>query len=227
MSKPPPPPPPEGFEGVYPPQTAANAPNAAATAANMLSTGFSFAKKATAVVGSKMREVDDKFELSKKSQQAVADISEAAAPVAAQAKGKLSELGKKGAEKGAEVKTAAARKVGVMTPEERQRWLDGAVSVVAVASVFGGAKTKAVAGLAGVGLSAYHSNNPPQPAASTSAAAASRSSAASAAGGGSIAEVLEVEVVATVPGGQVMRVHVENVGAFEVTVPAGVSIPPG
>ena len=198
-----PPPPPEGHEGVYPAQTP--------------STGqqlWSFAKSAASGIATKAREVDERLELSKKAAEKTAEVSKSVKESAGSAFTSISEVASK---QGA----AVGRRVGVMTPEERQQWLDGATTVANCAMVFGGPRARALAGVTNLGVRAAGFAgvtgvaNPDRP---------SQSSQASASTASTVTELVEVQVVATVAGGGTMRVHVEGAGEFEVTVPPGVSV---
>ena len=257
---PPPPPPPEGHVGVYKipaPQEKASllstfgrkaAEVAAAAAAKAKEVDEKYdltmrakakaieigqnakegASVAAANAATKAKEVDERYQLSNKTKAKASELGQSAKEGASAA---FASLKSGAARKTGEASTAVARKVGAMTPEERQRWLDGAVSVAACATAFGGSKTKAVAGVASFGIIAaqvgHNATAPPPPAA---AAAVDTVDTVDTVGTAApppppaVVEVLEVQVVASVPAGGVMHVHVEGVGAFELTVPAGVAV---
>ena len=221
----PPPPPPEGFEGVYPPRTA-GAPAVEKPASERI---WGFAKSVGTGITNKVKEIDEKHEISKKAGEKAAELNkkagEKATEVSQSAKesagSAFSSLRAGAAKKTSEATNAVGRKVGVMTPEERQRWLDGATTVATCAAVFGGSKTRAMAGVTNLAANVgTHVNT----------AHAAQAAPPGAVGGGSCASasmaprVMEVQVVASVPSGGVMRINVEGVGAFEVTVPPGVGV---
>ena len=159
---PPPPPPPPGHEGIYKPPPQA--------------TGWlAKAKLAAEAIGNKAKDIDQTYALSAKAKEKADEIAaaskKAAADLAAKAKetdakyeisktaqektaAALSSVKESAVTNASKAKTSVAQKVGVQTPEERKQWLDGAVTAVTLASVFGGAKTKALAGAAHMGVQA-------------------------------------------------------------------------
>ena len=236
---PPPPPPPEGFEGVYKPPTPPPPPHETTLslpppppppeteAAPVSSRLWSLAKSAASVTASaaataaaKAKAADEKYELSARAKAKAAELGKSAGSFA----------GRKASEAG----TAVARRVGAMTPEERQQWLEGATSVVAVAAAFGGTKTRALAGVGAVAVNLGSKANNVATSLPTDRAAQYadylvEEQPGGGGGGGAyssseVAEVLTLEVVAAVPGGQTMKVSVEGIGAFEVAVPQGINV---
>ncbi|KOO21227.1 hypothetical protein Ctob_000799 [Chrysochromulina tobinii] len=118
-----------------------------------------------------------------------------------------------------------------MTPQEREKLLAARAVVTAhVLQVVGGPKTRAAvcaaATLAAVSTQVSNSNS------SGSGTAAAPPSATTAAGGAppgfsdssGLTEIYLLEVLASVPAGHKMLVHVDGLGDFQVTVPAGVAV---
>ena len=235
MSAPPPPPPPPGHEGIY------KAPPAPIG-------WLAKAKLAAEGIASKAKEIDNTYALSTKAKEKADEIAaaskKAAADLAAKAKetdakyeisktaqdkttAALSSVKESAVSNATKAKTVVAQKVGMQTPEERQQWLDTAVTAVSLASVFGGTKVKALAGAAHVGVRAANAYSGAAQQAGHAAApvghlASGAVTKGTAAPSSEVTEMIEVELVATVPAGGVMRVQVEGYGAFEVTVPSGV-----
>lgn len=102
----------------------------------------------------------------------------------------------------------ATAKVKAVTPEQRQQLLDGAGTVLSLAALVGGPKTKFAA--AGVAMVAHNS--------AVSQPVARAGPVANAA-----ADTI-VEVIATAPGGQPMTIALESGEVYEVTVPTGVCV---
>ena len=114
--------------------------------------------------------------------------------------------------------------------------------MLSLASAVGGRKTALVAGVAANVLASSHlpsQASAPDPPHATAAAAGSSSSAGSSTSSpdvsdgtsgvgvvcdGGASEIVVLQVIATAPAGGVMRVHVEGVGDFELTVPPGVTV---
>ena len=221
---PPPPPPPEGFEGVYKPPPPPPETEAAPVSSRLWSLAKSAASvtaSAAATAAAKAKAADEKYELSARAKAKAAELGKSAGSFA----------GRKASEAG----TAVARRVGAMTPEERQQWLEGATSVVAVAAAFGGTKTtRALAGVGAVAVNLGSKANNVATSLPTDRAAQYadylvEEQPGGGGGGGAyssseVAEVLTLEVVAAVPGGQTMKVSVEGIGAYEVAVPQGVNV---
>ena len=230
----PPPPPPDGFVGVYHPsrnvlarQDVEPTASSSSTAASALtSTAWSALRGAAAVAGT--------------AAALAGTVAVKAASTAATQASELDqryEVSKTASTKLGEVGEACARKVSLATPEDRQRWHDGAVTVISLASVFGGPKARALAGAANFAMAvavapstsavpdatdAHASHGGAQPPAVAATAAAS--SGCELRPSDRVSEVVRLEVVATAAAGQSMRIHIEGEGDFEVVVPAGVQI---
>ena len=127
--------------------------------------------------------------------------------------------------------SAVATRLDSMTPQEREKLLAARAVVTAhVLQVVGGPKTRAAvcaaATLAAVSTQVSNSNS------SGSGTAAAPPSATTAAGGAppgfsdssGLTEIYLLEVLASVPAGYKMLVHVDGLGDFQVTVPAGVRV---
>ena len=206
---PPPPPPPETEAAPVSSRLWSLAKSAASVTAS-----------AAATAAAKAKAADEKYELSARAKAKAAELGKSAGSFA----------GRKASEAG----TAVARRVGAMTPEERQQWLEGATSVVAVAAAFGGTKTRALAGVGAVAVNLGSKANNVATSLPTDRAAQYadylvEEQPGGGGGGGAyssseVAEVLTLEVVAAVPGGQTMKVSVEGIGAYEVAVPQGVNV---
>ena len=209
---PPPPPPPPGFEGIYPPRSHPS------TASQQL---WSLARSAASTIKTKAKEIDGKYDISSQTSQKLDQLGEKTGAA-------LSSLRAGAARHAHEARDTVVRKVQASTPEERQQWAAGAVSVLSIASLVGGPKTRIVAGATATAIAKR-----------SCASASDLSSAVSAAGSGhdcatssaatspqfassGLCEVLTLEIVATEAAGGMMLVHVEGVGDYEIIVPEGV-----
>ena len=210
---PPPPPPPEGHVGIYQRTEPTTASSSVGDFSKML---FSLAK-------AKVAEVDAKYDLSTAAAAAAAAAatSVAAATSAAAATAVC---------KAQAAVSAVATRLDSMTPQEREKLAARAVVTAHVLQVVGGPKTRAAvcaaATLAAVSTQVSNSNS------SGSGTAAAPPSATTAAGGAppgfsdssGLTEIYLLEVLASVPAGHKMLVHVDGLGDFQVTVPAGVAV---
>ena len=210
---PPPPPPPEGHVGIYQRTEPTTASSSVGDFSKML---FSLAK-------AKVAEVDAKYDLSTAAAAAAAAAatSVAAATSAAAATAVC---------KAQAAVSAVATRLDSMTPQEREKLAARAVVTAHVLQVVGGPKTRAAvcaaATLAAVSTQVSNSNS------SGSGTAAAPPSATTAAGGAppgfsdssGLTEIYLLEVLASVPAGHKMLVHVDGLGDFQVTVPAGVVV---
>jgi len=210
---PPPPPPPEGHVGIYQRTEPTTASSSVGDFSKML---FSLAK-------AKVAEVDAKYDLSTAAAAAAAAAatSVAAATSAAAATAVC---------KAQAAVSAVATRLDSMTPQEREKLAARAVVTAHVLQVVGGPKTRAAvcaaATLAAVSTQVSNSNS------SGSGTAAAPPSATTAAGGAppgfsdssGLTEIYLLEVLASVPAGHKMLVHVDGLGDFQVTVPAGVRV---
>ena len=206
MSAPPPPPPP-GFEGVFPPREKTG------TMTSLMQRAKSTAKSTAATAMDQAKELDSNLQLSSSAKGAATAVFCSI---------------KDGTTRGAQsARAGVAQKVQQMSPDERERWANGAITVLTLASALGGPKTSILAGatamalgqmdLAGDDGADARGSHP----VSTSTAGGSVQDEAA---GGTVGpdNILTLEVVAAEDAGSVMRVHVVDVGDFEVEVPPGV-----
>lgn len=164
----------------------------------------SAAARLASAAAAKASAIDAKYDLSSKAHDAKADLS-------AKVKGKAQSA-----------HTAIAKKIHSTTPEERERWAAGAVVTAQVLSIVGGRKTRALAGSAAAvaALSKTASNHHHQQQQQPSGFAGAPATAPAAFSDGSgITEMVLLEVIATSPAGQLMLVHVDGLGDFEVSSP--------
>ena len=175
------------------------------------------------IAKAKVAEVDAKYDLSTAAAAAAAAAatSVAAASSAAAAAAVC---------KAQAAVSAVATRIDSMSPQEREKLATGAVVTAHVLQVVGGPKTRAAvcaaATLAAVSTTAAAAVAVP---AATAAAPPSATTAAGVAPPGfsdsrGLTELFLLEVLASVPAGHSMLVHVDGLGDFQVTVPAGVRV---
>ena len=236
MPPPPPPPPPEGHVGIYhstEPTTASSSSSSIYDSWRQSSgriegrEGYQlgdFSKMLFSIAKAKVAEVDAKYDLSTAAAAAAAAAatSVAAASSAAAAAAVC---------KAQAAVSAVATRIDSMSPQEREKLATGAVITAHVLQVVGGPKTRAAVCSAATlaAVSTQVSNSSGSGPAATAAAPPSATTAAGVAPPGfsdssGLTELFLLEVLASVPAGHSMLVHVDGLGDFQVTVPAGVRV---
>ena len=176
------------------------------------------------IAKAKVAEVDAKYDLSTAAAAAAAAAatSVAAASSAAAAAAVC---------KAQAAVSAVATRIDSMSPQEREKLATGAVVTAHVLQVVGGPKTRAAVCAAATlaAVSTQVSNSSGSGPAATAAAPPSATTAAGVAPPGfsdssGLTELFLLEVLASVPAGHSMLVHVDGLGDFQVTVPAGVRV---
>ena len=229
----PPPPPPEGHVGIYhstEPTTASSSSSSIYDSWRQSSgriegrEGYQlgdFSKMLFSIAKAKVAEVDAKYDLSTAAAAAAAAAatSVAAASSAAAAAAVC---------KAQAAVSAVATRIDSMSPQEREKLATGAVVTAHVLQVVGGPKTRAAV-CAAATLAAVSTQVSGSGPAATAAAPPSATTAAGVAPPGfsdssGLTELFLLEVLASVPAGHSMLVHVDGLGDFQVTVPAGVRV---
>ena len=225
------PPPPEGHVGIYhstEPTTASSSSSSIYDSWRQSSgriegrEGYQlgdFSKMLFSIAKAKVAEVDAKYDLSTAAAAAAAAAatSVAAASSAAAAAAVC---------KAQAAVSAVATRIDSMSPQEREKLATGAVVTAHVLQVVGGPKTRAaVCAAATLAAVSTQVSGP----AATAAAPPSATTAAGVAPPGfsdssGLTELFLLEVLASVPAGHSMLVHVDGLGDFQVTVPAGVRV---
>jgi hypothetical protein len=200
-----------------PPKSGGLFASLAMKAATSAAAGLAVASSSAAAGIAKL---DERYELS-------ATASRKAAELGSTARQKAADLGSRASQGSSDalrtLKAAAAHKVSASTPEERQRWAEGAVTVISLATAFGGRKTRALAGMASFAMAtASQQGSGVQPVSQTQERSNASEHRAIDAPAEQIIELIQLEVVATAPAGAVMQILVEGMGSYEVVVPEGV-----
>ena len=197
------------------------------------------AEEAKKSIAEKAKEIDEQYKVSSTASAKIEDAKTTAAAKIEEAKqhakqstsSALESLKAGTSRHAASARDTVVQKCATMTPEQRERWAAGAVSVLSIASAVGGKKTKTAAAFAGatataIGKLAIDAEIPagtPAPRAAAYGECADVP-AASAAGqppdvsdaSEELREVLVLDIVATVGAGSDMCVHVEGAGDYEV-----------